>query len=115
MTEKEILWDRLSGTIVEYVENYFLQKEADDESGKLHIGPSYDVDYKISDEILKAIDDSMCTGKIENYWFFQIDACRDINELSKPLQQLVRQYLPKFYKMFPEYKDAECLVLKKDT
>lgn len=112
MYEKEILWDRLAGTIVEYVENYFLQKEVGDRSGKFHIGPSYDVDYEISDEILRAIDESMCTGKIENYWVFQIDSCRDINELSKPLQQLVIQYLPKFYKMFPEYKDAECLMLK---
>lgn len=113
MYEREILWDRLAGTLMEYVENYFLhQQKAGVGTGTFNIGPSYDVDYEISDEILEAIDESMSTGKIENYWFFQIDACRDINKLSKPLQQLVLQYLPRFYEMFPEYRDAECLIIK---
>lgn len=95
-----ILWDRLAGEILEYVENFCLYKS------QSKIKPSYEVDYNIEclDELQKHTD-------IEDYWAHQIASCTNINDLPAYLQGLVLQYLPRFFEKYPEYKDADCLKL----
>ncbi|MDD6233089.1 MAG: hypothetical protein PUA89_10305 [Frisingicoccus sp.] len=102
-----VLFDRLAGSLMTYVENYLL-KQHKVKTGRLKISPSYEVDYEISDEIIRYIN---LTLEREDcfFWYFQIAACNDLSEVDEPLKSLVIQFLPKFFEQFPEYKNAECL------
>ena len=98
--ENEALWDRLAGMLVEYVENYLLDKN----KNPLGIGPSYTVDYEIKD-VERLFDFEV----IDDYWVVQIAGCRNINKLPPNLKELVIPFLPRFFEQYPEYKAAECL------
>lgn len=94
------LWDRLAGGLQEYVENYCLYKN------QSKIKPSYDVDYEI-----ECLDELQKHTSVDDYWVLQIAGCEHINNLPIYLQKLVIQYLPRFFKDYPEYKYVDCLFL----
>lgn len=95
-----VLWDRLAGGLQEYVENYCLYKN------QSKIKPSYDVDYEI-----ECLDELQKHTSVDDYWVLQIAGCEHINNLPIYLQKLVIQYLPRFFKDYPEYKYVDCLFL----
>lgn len=97
----DVLWDRLAGGLQEYVENYCLYKS------QSKIMPSYDVDYKID-----CLDVLQKHTTVDDYWVHQISGCDNINDLPVYLQELVLQYLPRFFEKYPIYRDAECLQKK---
>ena len=68
------------------------------------IKPSYEVDYEINclEELKKHSD-------YDNYWPHQISECQNINDLPTYLQELVLQYLPRFFIRHPEYHNLDCL------
>ena len=92
------LWDRLAGEILEYVENYCLVKS------QSKIKPSYEVDYEIN-----CLEELKKHGDYDNYWPHQISGCKNINDLPTYLQELVLQYLPRFFIRYPEYQNLDCL------
>ena len=102
---KSVIFDRLSGCMIEYVENYLLNKS------QSKIIPSYKVDYEISQEILFEIEKSL-QGDIDTIWYHKISECVDINDLPTYLQKLVIQCLPLFFERFPQYKGCDSLQLK---
>lgn len=104
-----ILFDRLAGTIQIYVENYLLVRNG---GGYFKLEPSYKVDYEISRDIINYINQSL-DGKAEDIWYFKIALCNSIDEIEKPLRTLVVQFLPRFFEMYPQYKDEECLKIRK--
>lgn len=81
-----VLWDRLAGGIQEYVENYCLYKS------ESKIKPSYEVDYQID-----CLDELQKHTTVNDYWVHQISGCKHINDLPTYLQELVLQYLPRFF------------------
>ena len=95
-----VLWDRLAGGLQEYVENYYLYES------QSKIKPSYDVDYEI-----ECLDELQKHTSVDDYWLHQISGCKHINDLPTYLQKLVIQYLPRFFKDYPEYKYEDCLFL----
>lgn len=112
MTDEDILWDRLAGTILIYVENYAMQKKIDEreKTGKKgysdelpFLKPSYPVDYEI-ENVEQFRDDEP--------WALEISKYQNINDLPGSLKKLVIGYLPRFFKDFPEYRDAECLKVR---
>ncbi len=105
MDTKEILWDRLAGMLMIYVDNYFIKKSG----GRLKIQPSYEVDYEISESILKEISKTPSEEDRGKIWYHGIAACRDINDLPETLQELVVQFLPKFFQEYPMYCGEDCL------
>ncbi len=109
MQEIDILWDRLAGTLKIYVDNYLICKSG---GGKRKLSPSYNVDYKIEEEIISELLKSHENGDIQNIWYLKIGACRDINELPLYLKKLVEQFLPRFLSDYPQYQDAECLKIE---
>lgn len=48
---------------------------------------------------------------VDDYWLHQISGCKHINNLPAYLQNLVLQYLPRFFQTHPEYKYEDCLFL----
>lgn len=80
------------------MENYCLVKS------QSKIKPSYEVDYEINclEELKKHSD-------YDNYWPHQISECQNINDLPTYLQELVLQYLPRFFIRHPEYQNLDCL------
>lgn len=101
-----VMWDRLSGLLVEYVENYILEKRAD-KNTKFNLKPTYTVDYVIDD-----IDGLFSQTNTDDYWALKIAACKNINWLPPHLKKLVVQFLPRFFEKYPEYKSNESLILK---
>lgn len=100
----DVLWDRLAGGLAEYVDNYLLKNSG---GGKLRIQPSYEVDYEIANAE-SLFDDASFDG----YWVHKVAGCRNINNLDPRLRGLAVQFLPKFFEMFPEYKNEESLKVK---
>lgn len=112
-----VLFDRLAGTIMLYVEDYIMQKQIEEReiNGKSglndkfpNLKPSCEVDYKISDEIMECIYRSL-DGSADDVWYLKIAICNNIDDIEEPLKTLVVQFLPKFFEMFPQYRGAECL------
>ena len=101
MLKEDVLWDRLSGHLAEYVENYLLKKCG---GGKFHIQPSYEVDYEILD-----VESLYADTTFEEFWVHRVGNCRTINHLDPCLKKLVLQFLPRFFEQFPEYRFEECL------
>lgn len=101
-----VLWERLAGGTQEFVENYFLS-QSENNSGFIKIEPTYPVDYKI-----KNLDKIVNFNSADNYFVHKIAECRNINDLSTELKELVSQYLPKFFSKYPEYKDEKCLKIE---
>ncbi|WP_143072711.1 hypothetical protein [Oscillibacter sp. PC13] len=102
----DVLWDRFSGCLAEYVDNYLLKTRG---GGKFGIKPSYEVDYEISNPD-SLFDDTSFDG----YWVHKVARCRNINDLEPGLKELAIQFLPKFFTQFPEYRTEECLNVKSD-
>lgn len=94
----EVLWDRLAGGLLIYVQNYLLAKSG----GK--IKPSYAVDYEVANADKLFLDQT-----VDSFFAHKIAECRDVNSLPEDLKTLVFQYLPRFYEMYPEYKGEKCL------
>ena len=92
----ETLTDRLAAGLCLYVENYFIAQDG----GKLGLKPSYKVDYEIHN-----IDNLYKHTNIDDFWVHVITGSKHISELPVCLQELVRQYLPRFLKDYPQYKD----------
>ena len=46
---------------------------------------------------------------VNDYWVHQISGCKHINDLPTYLQELVLQYLPRFFIRYPEYQNLDCL------
>lgn len=107
----EILFERLAGSLITYVENYFLSNEKN--NTKFKIKPSYAVNYEIPESILTNLKKSVESDDIDNIWYHQISGCKNINELPDYLQKLIAQYLPMFLKQYPQYNNADCLALLK--
>lgn len=105
----EVLWDRLAGELMEYVENYELSKS---DGGKWKIEPSYNVDYKIEEEIISELYRTLEAKDICNIWYHQVEFCTNINELPLYLKKLLKQFLPRFLSEYPQYQNAECLKIK---
>ncbi len=98
----QILFDRLAGKLVEYVENYHLANKSSDCDFSLQ--PSYPVDYTINNfDMGSTIDD---------WWVHKIAGCLNINDLPDDLKELTVQFLPRFYNEFPQYKNEKCLKLR---
>lgn len=93
-----VLWDRLAGGLQEYVENYCLY------ISQSKIKPSYEVDYEID-----CLDKLHKHTTVNDYWVHQISGCNHINDLPTYLQELVLQYLPRFFIRYPEYQNLDCL------
>ena len=104
----DVLFDRLAGGLMLFVDNYFLSKASYDENTRFKIQPSYNVDYEISEEIIKELEKS-CEGGIDEIWYHYISSCRNINDLPDYLQKLTILYLPKFFKQYPQYENHFCL------
>ena len=94
-----VLWDRLAGGLLVYVENYLLAKAG----GKMK--PSYPVDYEVANA-----EKLLSDRTIDDFFAYKVVECRDVNLLPEDLKKLVLQYLPKFYDTYPEYKGEKCLV-----
>lgn len=99
----DVLFDRLAGGLMLYVENYYLHKSQN------KILPSYKVDYEISKDIISEIEKSTQSNNIDEIWYHKISGCKNINELPDYLKELITQYLPKFFKEYPQYKNSEYL------
>lgn len=93
-----VLWDRLAGELREYVENWCLSRS------QSRIKPSYEIDYEIN-----CLEELKKHTTLDDYWVHRISACENINDLPIYLQELVLQYLPRFFKNHPEYKNLDCL------
>ena len=102
------VWDRLVGGLMIYVDNFFIAKQG---GGRYKLSPSYEVDYNISDEIIKYIEENVQECGIENLWYNKIAAYKNVNNIPSPLRELVVQYLPRFIAQYPKYKDAPSLRL----
>lgn len=110
MDEIDVMWDRLTGGLMLYIENFELKKCSG--VGRFNLNPSYKVDYEIADEILEYLEKTTEEENIDSYWHMQIGSCRNINNLPPYLQQLVIQFLPRFLAQYPQYKDAKCLKIE---
>lgn len=99
MNDLSVLWDRLAGEIEIYVKNYLLKKY-----GTHGISPSYNVDYKIEN-----INELLSNKSAGESWSTEISECRNINDLPKYLQNLIRQFLPLFFEKYPKYRFKQCL------
>ena len=106
-----VLWDRLAGEIALYVENFIISQNKNNKSSRFNIRPSYNVDYDISDALLKDIVN--CESS-EKYYVNIIAGSRNINLLPPHIKELVCNYLPQFFLAHPEYKNAECLKINED-
>lgn len=109
MSNVKVLFDRLAGCLKIYVENYQLENNG---GGVFHLQPSYPVDYEISQDILNAIEQSY-GGKTDDIWYIKISSCQSVRELPNYLQELISQFLPKFFEQFPQYKNAPALEIQK--
>ena len=89
------LTDRLAAGLSLYIENYFIAKD----SGLLGLKPTYAVDYEIANisELSQYMD-------IDNYWVYIITGSGHISDLPEYLQGLVKQYAPRFFEDYPQYK-----------
>ena len=107
MTELDVLWDFLSAGVNEYVYNYFLARIRDGRNSVFRLEPSYEVDYELNntDELFREVS-------LEESWMWKVAECRNINDLPPYLQELIVQYLPRFFERFPEFKDDESLKLR---
>lgn len=103
-----ILWAILAGELRVYVQNYELSKSAEG-IGKWKLGPSYNVDYEIEEEIIFEL---YAAKDMSSWWYYQILNCTNINELPLYLKKLLKQFLPRFLFEYPEYQNAECLKIK---
>ena len=115
MDAVDILFDRLAGTLMLYVDNYFLSKSIYRKDTKFKIQPSYEVDYEIPEEILEELKKSITKDDMDNIWFHLISGCRDINDLPDYIQKLIIMYLPRFIAQYPQYQDHPCLKINVDT
>lgn len=106
MVQNDVLWDRLAGMLMIYVDNYLLKKNG---GGKLKLKPSYEVNYEIPEEILAELQKTLESGDISEIWYIKIASCRNINELPSQFQRLIVLFLPRFYKEYPQYVDEDCL------
>ena len=111
MQKIDLLWDRLAGALMIYVENYMFCKSACGKGG-LKLSPTYNVDYEIEEEIISELSRSHENGDLRNIWYNKIDACRNINDLPLYLKKLVEQFLPRFLSEYPQYKEEECLKIE---
>ncbi len=109
--DNSILWDRLAGALMLYVENYFLSKASYSNDSRFKLQPSYEVDYEISEDIIAGLQQSVEIGNIDEIWQHKICVCDNINNLPDYLQKLVIQFLPKFFSQYPQYQNADCLKL----
>ena len=98
--ENNVIFDRLASGLALYVENYSIVNS----TSKFKLEPSYPVDYEI-----ESIEELQKYTDVDNYWLHLIANCNSINELPEYLKKLVIQYLPRFFKEYPQYEDAECL------
>ena len=92
----DVLTDRLAAGLSVYIENYLVDKNG----GKWGLKPSYTVDYEISD--ITELDKYMGA---DNYWSHIILESGHISDLPEYLQKLVRQYSPRFFADYPQYKN----------
>lgn len=99
-----VMWDRLGGLLVEYVENYLLEKQ---NNTIFSLEPTYTVDYEIED-----IDRLFSQASTSDYWALKITACENINQLPSHLKKLVIQFLPRFFETYPEYATHKSLIVK---
>lgn len=99
-----VMWDRLGGLLVEYVENFLLKKY---NNTKFSLEPTYTVDYEIKD-----IDRLFSQTSSSDYWVLKIMACENINQLPLHLKKLVIQFLPRFFEEYPEYAAHKSLIVK---
>lgn len=119
MDDNEPMWDRLAGTLMNYVDNYYLQQEINNREQNGETGlydgfpliePSYEVDYEISESILEYLRQTLETGNIDDIWYLTIGtAYQNINDFPPELKKLTVQFLPRFFAQFPEYEAEECL------
>ncbi len=105
MNQLDVLWDRLAGYAMTYVDNYELAKC---NGGRFKLNPSYDVDYEIPEAVLSYIQ-TTTDKEIKELWYMKIASCRNINELPEQLQVLIELILPRFYTVYPQYEDQKCL------
>ena len=103
MDKTNVLFDRLAGGLILYVDNYYLHK------AKGKILPSYKVDYKISKDIITQIEKSLTSGNMDDIWYHKISKCKSVKELPDYLKELTAQYLPKFFDEYPQYKSSKYL------
>lgn len=103
MEKVSVLFDRLAGGLRGYVENYYLHKS------QSKILPSYKVDYEISKDIINGIEKSTQSENMDDMWYLKISGCTNIDELPDYLKKLIVQYLPRFFKEYPQYKNSEYL------
>ena len=101
MKKTDVLWDRLAGGVQIYVENYIISQHA---AGRYPVKPSYPVDYKIDD-----IEEITADTSLDGYFAHKISRCRDASELPIYLKKLVKQYLPRFFDAYPEYRGEKSL------
>lgn len=99
-----VMWDRLGGLLVEFVENYLLKKY---NNTKFSLEPTYTVDYEIED-----IDSFFLQASASDNWVLKITACENINQLPPHLKKLVIQFLPRFFEKYPEYATHKSLIVK---
>ncbi|MEY8367552.1 hypothetical protein AALA24_02175 [Anaerovoracaceae bacterium 42-11] len=105
MNQIDVLWDRLAGYAMTYVDNYELAKC---NGGKFKPNPSYNVDYEIPEAVLSYIQSTRDKG-LKELWYMKIAGCRNINELPEQLQVLLELVLPRFYADYPDYENESCL------
>ena len=99
MDENNVLFDRLAGGLLIYVENYLLH------NSKGKILPSYAVDYEIPQDIISEIEKSTLSNNKDDIWYLKVSGCKNINELPMYLQNLIIQYMPKFLEQYPQYEN----------
>lgn len=97
----DVLTDRLAAGLSTYIENFLMAKNG----GKWGLKPSYTVDYEISNisELDKYMD-------ADNYWLHIILGSGHISDLPEYLQELVRQYSPRFFADYPQYKNDKYFI-----
>ncbi len=109
MNETNVLFDRLAGTLMLYVENFFLNQATYNDDMKIKVQPSYKVDYEISEDIILGLKESALSNNIDNIWYHKISGCKNINDLPEYLIKLIVQFLPRFFEQYPQYTNEECL------
>lgn len=101
-----ILCEMLAEELREYIANYEFSKS---DGGKCKLKPSYNVDYKIEEEIISEL---YSAKDIYDWWYYQIVSCTNINELPLYLKKLLKQFLPRFLSEHSEFQDVECLKIE---
>lgn len=83
----EIMWHRLAGDLLEYVNNFA---------------------YKDND-LKESISELKNHTNYGDYWLNSVIECKNINDLPEYIKNIAKKYMPNFFSKYPQYKNKKAL------